>query len=675
MHLMAHACGVDHGAAVLGDKDLVHLHFAGFAVHGHIDHPGGPGCAIAGELAVVVAGIGKATALDQTLIIRRWAAAGRAFLPVALLLGFCNQRHCAWVLQVAQAVLDRVGLGDIGTLVNPGFMREHIGQGRYAAHPRCTHQRHSILRDHAHMRVLILRDGRAVTHLLQIGLVGHLAGQNQGQCCCVVGGVAGAQLVARDSIVFIQATAHADQLSRTLGLPCSFLLAHQLHAHGLAHGSGHQHGVRAHIVGAVAAIAARSFHAGDVDVVRLHVHELGDVLAHIVRVLRTRPDLNLTIAHFGNRAGGADGAVDVIWPDILAAQRCLDLFDGLQRAFVFTQQAVALGVIAQRLVQAAQRQIGQACPVLPHHLELVHGGNGLLLALGHHAHKVALNHDFDNAGQVRDGFFIDRNQAGTQRCRCIRTAVGWANHATMQHAGHAQIVDIGQRTQHLVGNVHALHGLSDVFKAGLAQLDLGVHLDLQILPLHQLAIAKALATCNHKALLGGDALCRNAGLLAGQLDQHLAHLRGCVAHGQRRDLDGVRCNRGSEVWCAGGMAQHHGHCGKVHIQLIGHQLTQSRAYTGAQIHVAVIGRDRAVSTDGDKAVHQLGRRYGEQALGSCFRGGLRHQQMAACDGADHQHAAGLEQLATGQLRLIVLGKEFHDQAAFCSVEGMAALRP
>lgn len=34
------------------------------------------------------------------------------------------------------------------------------------------------------------------------------------------------------------------------------------------------------------------------------------------------------------------------------------------------------------------------------------------------------------------------------------------------------------------------------------------------------------------------------------------------------------------------------------------------------------------------------------ALGNRFRGGLGHQHMAACNGADHQHAAGLEQLAT-----------------------------
>jgi hypothetical protein len=48
--------------------------------------------------------------------------------------------------------------------------------------------------------------------------------------------------------------------------------------------------------------------------------------------------------------------------------------------------------------------------------------------------------------------------------------------------------------------------------------------------------------------------------------------------------------------------------------------------------------------------------------------------MAACHGADHQHAAGLEQLATGELSVIVFGEEFHDQAAFAVVDAPAAGR-
>ena len=54
------------------------------------------------------------------------------------------------------------------------------------------------------------------------------------------------------------------------------------------------------------------------------------------------------------------------------------------------------------------------------------------------------------------------------------------------------------------------------------------------------------------------------------------------------------------------MAQHHGHGGEVHIQLVSDQLAQCSAHARAQIHVAVVGSDGAVGTNGDEAVHQFG---------------------------------------------------------------------
>ena len=222
----------------------------------------------------------------------------------------------------------------------------------------------------------------------------------------------------------------------------------------------------------------------------------------------------------------------MIGPDIVACQLNLGLLYRLQSAFIFLQHTICLGVIDQGLVQAVQGQVRQTCPFLPGDLELAHGRNSLFFTLGDHADEVALDHDLDDAGQVGDGLFIDRDQAGAQRCRSVSAGIGRANHTAMQHAGHAQVVDIGQGTQHLVGNVHALNALADVLKARFAQLDLFVHFDLQVQTLDQFAIAKALAACNDHALLRGDALGGNTGFFAGQLDQQLTHLRCGVAHGQ-----------------------------------------------------------------------------------------------------------------------------------------------
>ena len=196
VHLVHHAGRVDHHPGVVADDDPAHVHLAGLLVHVDIGHPRGPGRTEAGELAVHVAGIGEALALEPVavggLLLRL-----RVGQPPGLVSGGTHQLGGAIVGEVLQPVRHRVDTGRRGQLVDVALVRKGVRQRRHAAQPRGAQDRRHVVDGDALVRVAVGRHGGAVAHLE--GLRHRLDGarQQQRQRRCGVAGVRGREVVGR----------------------------------------------------------------------------------------------------------------------------------------------------------------------------------------------------------------------------------------------------------------------------------------------------------------------------------------------------------------------------------------------------------------------------------------------------------------------------------------------
>ena len=97
--------------------------------------------------------------------------------------------------------------------------------------------------------------------------------------------------------------------------------------------------------------------------------------------------------------------------------------------------------------------VGQRLRLRPCRLELLRRLDRGPLALGDDAEEIALAHDLDDAGNVLDRALVDAFELGADRRR--------AHHAAVQHAGHAEVLHVGEAAGHLVRDVDARHRLAD----------------------------------------------------------------------------------------------------------------------------------------------------------------------------------------------------------------------
>ncbi len=194
------------------------------------------------------------------------------------------------ILQIAQAVFDRIDAGFIGAFVDPGFMRKRVRQRRDAAQPGGAHDRRHVVRDHAQIVVVVGRDRGAVAHLEHGWRVRDGAGQQQRQRRCAVRRIARGKIITGDAAVGVQSAIDVHQLRGALGLPGVLLLARQLHADGPADRARQQHRVGGDVVGAVAAVAAGGLHPDHLDLGFAAMDQPRQVGAQMVRVLRAGPD-------------------------------------------------------------------------------------------------------------------------------------------------------------------------------------------------------------------------------------------------------------------------------------------------------------------------------------------------------------------------------------------------
>src|SRR5215468_9986409 len=129
---------------------------------------------------------------------------------------------------------------------------------------------------------------------------------------------------------------------------------------------------------------------------------------------------------------------------------------------------------------------GSVCDFDHEAFELLRRLDRAPLALGNDAEEIALAHDLDHPGNVLDRSLIDALEHGADRRR--------AHDAPMQHAGHAEVLHVGETSRHFVRDVDARHRLAHelVVLGVLAGGGLGViKRERERLPSDQLAVAHA----------------------------------------------------------------------------------------------------------------------------------------------------------------------------------------
>ena len=315
MDLVAHAVRIDHQAGILPGDHARHADIAGRLVDRDVGDPRRPRRAIAGKLAVDIERIGKAAPAHDVAFGFRFLP-HRPRLPAGALGHRIDEIDRARVLQIAQAILDRIDAGFIGAFVDPGFMRKGVRQRRDAAQPGGAHDRRHVVRHHAQIVVVVGRDRGAVAHLEHGRRVRDGAGQQQRQRRRAVRWIARGKIIAGDAAVGVQSAIDVHQLRGALGLPRVLLLARQLHANGPADGARQQHRVGGNVIGAVAAVAAGGLHPDHLDLGFAAMDQPRQLGAQMVRVLRAGPDPGLILLIVGDRAGRADRGVHLVGPDV-----------------------------------------------------------------------------------------------------------------------------------------------------------------------------------------------------------------------------------------------------------------------------------------------------------------------------------------------------------------------
>ena len=230
------------------------------------------------------------------------------------------------------------------------------------------------------------------------------------------------------------------------------------------------------------------------------------------------------------------------------------------------------------------------------HQQFAHGLLGVFFALGHHAHKIALHHHRVDAGNMRDGLCFHAVQGVANEAATVGTGIRRAHHPTMQHAGHAHVVHINQIGEHLGRDVHARQALPHplvlvwCFERRIA---LQVHFD--DLVFQQLSPWQGgLLGVKQAPLFELHLGISHTPTLSGLVNQPKPGLGRCCTQWRSMHLDGCTGDGCALVGRHIGQAHHHLHLIRVGAQLLGHQLRQGGAQTGAQIDMTVQGRDAAV---------------------------------------------------------------------------------
>ena len=281
----------------------------------------------------------------------------------------------------------------------------------------------------------------------------------------------------------------------------------------------------------------------------------------------------------------------LVGPDISPLHRLCGRGDGgVDVAFV-GEDARRRGIGAQRRLDVPE--IRQCRRRLPCDLQLRCRLDRVFLALGDHADEVADPDHGDQSGNIAHRSLVDRDQAGADKRPGVDAGIGRAHHAAVQHAGHAHIVHIDQFAGRLRRQVGARHRLPDD-AVGADRLDLNLvgKFEADGLAANQFAVTDAAVVASaNEAVLDGEVFRGQFKPFGCARDQEMPRLRGGVAQGDGRDLDGFAGDGRALIGDLRGIAQYDHDARKGHVEFLGNDLSERGADAGSEIDMPVEGRD------------------------------------------------------------------------------------
>ena len=418
-----------------------------------------------------------------------------------------------------------------------------------------------------------------------------------------------------------------------------FVLAHPLHTHRSPDGAGKQGCVRGGVFMAVAAVAAGAVHVDGADIAVLHGKHGRKLQAEIVRGLAGRPASELAIFKLRDSTRWAYRAMSVDGEVVGGADPPGGLLESLLGVANVAGYVVLVDLGgADKLPELAL--IRQAFPSGPGCLEIFRGANGAPFPLGDHAQEIALADHLDQPGDVLDRALVDTLQTGADG--------GRAHHAAMQHAGQLEIVYVGKLARHFGRNVIAGNRLSNDFVVRwIFERRLLVEFQGKILSADQLRIGHLLCAAAqfHRGLLDDEIAGGRTQLLCGFLQQGLPGSGSGLVNLRAASLDRETSPRLALRGRKGCVALDDIDARQRNVQLLGHDLGQGRAYTGAHLHFAGVEGHMAAGVDGEEGIHLvesygLGR--GCALSGGCPEGAWQGK-------ADDQDAGAFQEIAASWL--------------------------
>ena len=233
---------------------------------------------------------------------------------------------------------------------------------------------------------------------------------------------------------------------------------------------------------------------------------------------------------------------------------------------------------------------------------------------------------------------VDAFELGADRRR--------ADHAAMQHAGHAEVLHVGETSRHFVRDIDARHRLADdlVVLGVLAGGGFAVvELERERLAADQLAVADAFVAGTDDAVGDPEFLLLGTEALGRFVEKRGLGRRRRVAQLHAADLDGEAAPGRALVGRERSVALDELDHGQRHVELLGDHLQQRSRDAGAEVDLAGIDRHHALGIDREEGVDLGGCDRLARALCDCLTGSARKRE------ADDQGAAALEHVASGSM--------------------------